>query len=125
MVEILIRGPVVMIVMECEEDEEDEKGCMNIVAFLGDEADEDRQRSQMTPVGTVLGGGDQEVPNKCSGRGGSRSGRGQEAELGKVTLKSNGNEALSYESPLKSNGDEAFNDNYSLKSNGDEAFNTD
>jgi hypothetical protein len=32
------------------------------------------------------------------------------AEVGKVTLKSNGDEALSDESLLKSNGDEALND---------------
>jgi hypothetical protein len=32
-------------------------------------------------------------------------------ELGKVTLKGNGDEALSDESP-KSNGDEAFNDDF-------------
>jgi hypothetical protein len=36
-------------------------------------------------------------------------------ELGKVTLKSNSDEALSDESPLKSNGDEAFNDDFPLK----------
>ncbi len=34
------------------------------------------------------------------------------AELGKVTLKSNCDEALSDEFLLKSNGDEAFNDVY-------------
>jgi hypothetical protein len=34
------------------------------------------------------------------------------AELGKVTLKSISDEALSDESPLKSNGDEAFNDDF-------------
>jgi hypothetical protein len=34
------------------------------------------------------------------------------AELGKVTFKSNGDEALSDESPLKSNGAETFNDNF-------------
>jgi hypothetical protein len=34
------------------------------------------------------------------------------AELGKVTLKSNGDEALGDESPLKSNCDEAFNDDF-------------
>ncbi len=81
--DLMIRGLVVMIVMivmECEEDEEDEKGCMNIVACVGDEANEDRQRSRMTPVGTGRGGGDQEVPGECSGRGGSRSGRGQEVD---------------------------------------------
>jgi hypothetical protein len=33
-------------------------------------------------------------------------------ELGKVTLKSNGDEAFSDESPYKSNGNEAFNDNF-------------
>jgi hypothetical protein len=33
-------------------------------------------------------------------------------ELGKVTLKSNGDEALSDESPLKSNSDEASNDDF-------------
>jgi hypothetical protein len=31
-------------------------------------------------------------------------------EVGKVTLKSNGDEALSVESLIKSNGDEALND---------------
>jgi hypothetical protein len=36
----------------------------------------------------------------------------QKPELGNVTLKSNGDEALSDESPLKSNGDEAFNDDF-------------
>ncbi len=35
------------------------------------------------------------------------------AEVGKVTLKSNGNEALSDESLKKSNGDEALNDDFS------------
>jgi hypothetical protein len=35
------------------------------------------------------------------------------AEVGKVTLKSNGNKALSYESLLKSNGDEELNDDFS------------
>jgi hypothetical protein len=35
--------------------------------------------------------------------------------VGKVTLKSNGNEALSDESLLKSNGDEALNDDFSKK----------
>jgi hypothetical protein len=46
--------------------------------------------------------------------------------VGKVTLKSNGDEALSDEFILKStrgNGDEALNDVFSIKSNGDEAFN--
>jgi hypothetical protein len=43
--------------------------------------------------------------------------------VGKVTLKSNGNETLSDEFLLKSNGDEALNDVFSIKSNGDEAFN--
>ncbi len=33
-----------------------------------------------------------------------------QSELGKVTLESNGDEAVSDESPSKSNGDEAFND---------------
>jgi hypothetical protein len=33
-------------------------------------------------------------------------------QLGKVTLKSNYDEALCDESPLKSNGNEAFNDNF-------------
>ncbi len=46
-----------------------------------------------------------------------------ESEVGKVTLKSNGDEVLSNEFLLKSNGDEAFNDVFSIKSNGDEAFN--
>jgi hypothetical protein len=45
------------------------------------------------------------------------------AEVGKVTLKSNGDEVLSDEFLLKSNGDEALNDVFSIKSNGDEAFN--
>jgi hypothetical protein len=45
------------------------------------------------------------------------------AEVGKVTLKSNGDEALGDEFLLKSNGDEALNDVFSIKSNGDEAFN--
>jgi hypothetical protein len=45
------------------------------------------------------------------------------AEVGKVTFKSNGDEALSNEFLLKSNGDEALNDVFSIKSNGDEAFN--
>jgi hypothetical protein len=35
------------------------------------------------------------------------------AEVGKVTLKSNGDEALSDEFLLKSNGDEALNDVFS------------
>jgi hypothetical protein len=34
------------------------------------------------------------------------------AEVGKVTLKSNGDEALSDESSLKSNSNEALNDNF-------------
>jgi hypothetical protein len=34
-------------------------------------------------------------------------------EVGKVTLKRNGDEALSDESLLKSNGNEALNDNFS------------
>ncbi len=38
---------------------------------------------------------------------------GKYAEVGKVTLKSNGDEALSDESLLKSNGNEALNDNFS------------
>jgi hypothetical protein len=45
------------------------------------------------------------------------------AVVGKVTLKSNGNEVLSDEFLLKNNGDEALNDVFSIKSNGDEAFN--
>jgi hypothetical protein len=45
------------------------------------------------------------------------------AESGKVTSKSNGDEALSDEFLLKSNSDEALNDVFSIKSNGDEAFN--
>ncbi len=43
--------------------------------------------------------------------------------MGKVTLKSNGDEALNNEFLLKSNGDEALIDVFSIKSNGDEAFN--
>jgi hypothetical protein len=43
--------------------------------------------------------------------------------VGKVTLKSNSDEALSDESLLKSNGDEALNDDSPLKSNGNEALN--
>jgi hypothetical protein len=35
--------------------------------------------------------------------------------VGKVTLKSNGDEALSNESLLKSKGDEALNDDFSYK----------
>jgi hypothetical protein len=42
--------------------------------------------------------------------------------VGKVTLKSNGDEALSDEFLFKNNGDEALFW-FSLKSNGDEAFN--
>jgi hypothetical protein len=38
---------------------------------------------------------------------------GKYAEVGKVTLKINGDEALSDESVLKSNGDKAFNDDFS------------
>jgi hypothetical protein len=38
--------------------------------------------------------------------------RGWETDMGKVTLKSNGNEALSEESLLKSNGDELLNDDF-------------
>ncbi len=48
---------------------------------------------------------------------------GLQTEVGKVTLKSNGDEALSDESLLKSNGNEALNDNFFVKGNGDEAFN--
>ncbi len=48
---------------------------------------------------------------------------GQLAEVGKVNLKSNGDEVLSDEFLLKSNCDEASNDVFSIKSNGDEAFN--
>jgi hypothetical protein len=57
---------------------------------------------------------------------GERVGKGEvslQAEVGKVTLKSNGDEALSDEFLLKSNGNEALNDVFSIKSNGDEAFN--
>jgi hypothetical protein len=43
--------------------------------------------------------------------------------VGKVTLKSNGNEALSDEFLLKSNGDEAFKRCFPIKINGDEACN--
>ncbi len=46
------------------------------------------------------------------------------AKVGKVSLKSNGDEALSNEFLWKSNGDEALNDVFSIKSNGDEAFNS-
>jgi hypothetical protein len=45
------------------------------------------------------------------------------AKVGKVTLKSNGDEALSNEFLSNSNGDEALNDVFSIKSNCDEAFN--
>jgi hypothetical protein len=45
------------------------------------------------------------------------------AEVGKVTFKSNGDEALSDEFLLKGNGNEALNDVFSTKSNGDKAFN--
>jgi hypothetical protein len=38
--------------------------------------------------------------------------RRQLADVGKVTLKSNGDEALSDESLLKSNDDEALNNNF-------------
>jgi hypothetical protein len=48
----------------------------------------------------------------------------RDTKVGKVTLKSNGDEALSNEFLLKSNGDEALNDVFSIKSNGDEAFNS-
>ncbi len=44
-------------------------------------------------------------------------------KVGKVTLKSNGDEALRNEFLLKSNADEALNDVFPIKSNGDEAFN--
>ncbi len=43
--------------------------------------------------------------------------------MGKVTLKSNGDEALSDEFLLTSNGDEVLKDVFSIKSNSDEAFN--
>jgi hypothetical protein len=46
------------------------------------------------------------------------------AEVGKVTLKSNRDEALSDEFLLKSNGKEALNAVFLKKINGDEAFNT-
>ncbi len=39
--------------------------------------------------------------------------RCQKSEVGKVTLKINGNEALSDESVLKSNCDKALNNNFS------------
>ncbi len=45
------------------------------------------------------------------------------AQVAKVNLKSNGDEALSDEFLLKSNGDEALSDEFLLKSNGDEALN--
>jgi hypothetical protein len=45
------------------------------------------------------------------------------SEVGKVTLKSNNDEALSDEFLLKSNGDEALNNVFSIKSNADEVFN--
>jgi hypothetical protein len=44
-------------------------------------------------------------------------------ELGKVTLKINGDEALSDESVKKSNGDKALNRRFFFRINGDEAFN--
>ncbi len=44
-------------------------------------------------------------------------------EVGKVTLKSNGDEALSDEFLLKSNGNEAISDEFLSKSNSDEALN--
>jgi hypothetical protein len=43
--------------------------------------------------------------------------------VGKVTLKSNGDEALNNEFLLKSNSDEALHYVFSIKSNGNEAFN--
>ncbi len=46
-----------------------------------------------------------------------------QTELGKVTLKINGDEALSDESVEKSNGDKALNGRFFLRINGDEAFN--
>jgi hypothetical protein len=46
-------------------------------------------------------------------------------ELGKVTLKINGDEALSDESVNKSNGNKALNGRFFLRINGDEAFNAD
>jgi hypothetical protein len=42
-----------------------------------------------------------------------REGIGQQSGVGKVTLKSNGDEALSDEFLFKSNGDEALNDVFS------------
>jgi hypothetical protein len=45
------------------------------------------------------------------------------AEVGKVTLKSNGDEALSDEFLLKRNGDEAFNAQKKCKNSSNEAFN--
>jgi hypothetical protein len=44
-------------------------------------------------------------------------------ELGKVTLKINGDEALSDESVFKSNGDKVLNRRFFLRINGNEAFN--
>jgi hypothetical protein len=46
-----------------------------------------------------------------------------DAELGKVTLKINGDEALSDESVKKSNDNKALNGRFFLRINGDEAFN--
>ncbi len=48
---------------------------------------------------------------------------GSFAELGKVTLKINGDEALSDESDKKSNGDKALNGRFFFRINGDGAFN--
>jgi hypothetical protein len=45
------------------------------------------------------------------------------AVVGKVTLKSNDDKALSNDFLLKTNGDEALNDVFSIKSNGNESFN--
>jgi hypothetical protein len=58
-----------------------------------------------------------ESPNRKPGK------NGLEPKVGKVTFKSNGDEAFSNKFLLKSNGDEALNDVFSVKSNGDEAFN--
>jgi hypothetical protein len=46
------------------------------------------------------------------------------SEVGKVTWKSNGDEALNDEFLLKSNDDEALKQCFPIKFNGDEAFNT-
>ncbi len=44
-------------------------------------------------------------------------------EVGKVALKSNGDEVLNDEFLIKSNGDDAFNDEFLIQSDGDDALN--